>query len=535
MGDPDSSLTIAILSSADVTYTLYLAIPLAFVAAENVGAIAFTSQVTRTGDPDKSEWRLGSARGVSLKAGVAFTLTLSGIVAASPGAQIITVKWMRGLNPVGAADAAPAVTVLSAGDLPKILSFSAQQNVLTWDKSFGAPPINLKWETDPGASVTLSRLGISLLDNAPSVQSDWWPDSTYQDRGLQPYELTATENNKSVSRWVFVRVQAPGWNKVLSDQGSPTLLLNQSDDNLYGVFVAGGEAAAYQINPNAPGKEDRFVCSVPAGMEKSPGVIFNNQIWLIGGSQIEPEICSKQVWSFDLINQQDPGRPVWVKRPDMPLLRRMGHACTIFQERIWVLGGVDDNGNTLTDVWSADLDGEWRQELSLTVPLCLHTAIAFTVLDGSNVERLWVYGGFDAPFGQPQTSLWFLTAGEVPPKWCPMPLPGQDIRQPYGSALCVVTQNAEKVLCGVGTFSMGTGVTTASMFTLTGIYFAPLHTDLAESNSISTYDGWLIKKQTNDVLASFRLSAVGFQSYIFATSLVYGANSNSLTYLVQQS
>ena len=29
----------------------------------------------------------------------------------------------------------------------------------------------------------------------------------------------------------------------------------------------------------------------------------------------------------------------------------MGHACAVFDGKMWILGGMDEDGNTLSDVW----------------------------------------------------------------------------------------------------------------------------------------------------------------------------------------
>src|SRR4051794_9521684 len=82
----------------------------------------------------------------------------------------------------------------------------------------------------------------------------------------------------------------------------------------------------------------------------------------------------------------------------------MGHACVAFNGRMWVLGGWDENGNCLADVWSWDgqtvTNGQrWQQQPNLPAALCMLTAAVYQ-------KQLWIYGGANAPFGAPQTSLW---------------------------------------------------------------------------------------------------------------------------------
>jgi hypothetical protein len=222
----------------------------------------------------------------------------------------------------------------------------------------------------------------------------------------------------------------------------------------------------------------------------------------------------------------------------------MGHACTTFDGKLWILGGVDENGNTLSDAWY--LEGTtWREGKPLATPLCLPAAIEFD-------ERLWVYGGLDAPFGTPQTALRYRTkdgdwqrmtrrgrvatsASQNPHSGDPSA--GQDPHSgdPFGSALCVDKTQRVPRLCGLGTFQEDQGIISA-MFRLSGLsYGATNAADLSDvSYPITPDKGWPTERGDGDyVQQPFRLSAVAFRSHIFVVSLVYGADHRSLTYLVQ--
>ena len=423
--------------------------------------------------------------------------------------------------------------------------------------------------------VELWRLGTKLLpapaqESAPRTMPQWeWNDRDYDSSGIQPYQLKATAGGKTVSRWLFVRIQDPGWNRIECRQGAPTLLVNDGDNTLYGVFARDGEGAVYQLEPEkgALGRADVFCCEVPEGMEQSPGAFLQNKIWLVGGSQIDPEVCSDKVWCFDPKTKQS--GPVATTGTPTMWTPRMGHVCATFDGKLWILGGVDEHANTLSDVWY--LEGTtWREskplkldpdEVERRTPLCLLAATEFD-------NKLWVYGGLDAPFGTPQTALWYLPkepcptchgSGNVEGKVCStcqgggwqrdysdwqrmtrrrrtVETSGQDLHSgdPFGSTLCVDKTQGVPLLCGLGTFQESQGITSA-MFRLTGLSYGTTNeADLTEVKYPITPDnGWPTLRDAAALQQPFRLSAVAFRSHIFVVSLVYGADNRSLTYLVQ--
>ncbi len=534
VGDPaNSRLSIEIKNAAstDATFTFYLTIPAAFVAKAAVNSIGFGG-LTAAPDPpnqpqDKTTWRIGTLKGTVIAKSSAITLTLSRITAASAGPQTIGIEWRRG--PTVAGSVSLPVTVLAVTDAPKIVSFGAESHTLIWNPG-AKSPVKLSWETDKDSVVELWRLGTKLLPapsaaSAPRTMRDWL-DADYQSFGIQPYQLTATAGGKTVSRWEFVHIQEPGWNKLECSQGAPTLLLNDSGQTLYGIFARDGEAAVYRLEPEkgALGRADLFWGKVTQGMEHSPGAFFKNKIWLVGGSQIDPEVCSNMVWWFDPRSKESGTGtlPPWTPR--------MGHACTTFGNELWILGGVDENGNTLSDVWSFD-GTTWQERTPLTTPLCLLAATDFD-------KRLWVYGGLDAPFGRPHKALRYLDAGAG--DWQQMSFRRADepatldprFGDPFASALCVNPTPRGDLLCGLGTFQ-GDRIQSAA-FTVRG-YGDTNEADVSElTRRYPIGDNeWPTTADIKAAQQGFRLSAVTFGSYIFVVSLVYGADNRSLTYLVQ--
>jgi hypothetical protein len=196
-----------------------------------------------------------------------------------------------------------------------------------------------------------------------------------------------------ISTKVSVTVLQPGWHNsttTLEDtELEPTCLFSADVDNqiVYAVFRRNhkqDEGLLFKTeNPfwgwsQMPGK-------VPAGFATSPGVYHQNQLWLIGGSQIDPEITSNEIWVTEI-------------PPATPWSPRMGHAVLVYRNEIWVLGGCDENGNALNDYWRFDV---LTQKWSKPAPeppwskRCMLSAVPFK---NNNTWEIWLCGGVTEPF-----------------------------------------------------------------------------------------------------------------------------------------
>lgn len=116
-------------------------------------------------------------------------------------------------------------------------------------------------------------------------------------------------------------------------------------------------------------------------------VVFNGRIWVIGGlcdSETEPIL--DDVWSSpDGIN--------WTcAATHGPFGGRYGHGCTVFGDKIALIGGFNDAAGaeeSRGDVWLSSNGSDWREAASAP-PLakeCHHAAFQFD-------NRLWLVGGY---------------------------------------------------------------------------------------------------------------------------------------------
>lgn len=190
--------------------------------------------------------------------------------------------------------------------------------------------------------------------------------------------------------------------KVLELQ--PTEIINANDACLYGVFrhVFNGSERALLFKADNPFARWDLVESsvrgqqgrrIPDDASESPGVYWDDRIWLVGGSQIDPNPgrASNLVWRLDPNSGENPS---WENLGPAGWRERMGHAVLVFQNQIWVMGGRDEAGNALNDVWRLNKSStNWERvaEHAEWAPRCLMHPTVWN-------DQIWLYGGVAEPF-----------------------------------------------------------------------------------------------------------------------------------------
>jgi hypothetical protein len=178
----------------------------------------------------------------------------------------------------------------------------------------------------------------------------------------------------------------------------PSLLFQE--EALYGVFrtFIGERMRAFLLQSLYPldgwqlletSVDQRSGEQVPAASTTSPGVFFDNELWLVGGSQVDDATVSNDVWSV----AHRAEKPHWVKRDEPPWQPRMGHAVLEYQGKLWVMGGCDVERNPLNDVWAWDpISGKWTRlfERAPWSPRCMFASVVFG-------DAVYVLGGREEP------------------------------------------------------------------------------------------------------------------------------------------
>jgi hypothetical protein len=217
----------------------------------------------------------------------------------------------------------------------------------------------------------------------------------------------------------------------------PTEIINADDVCLYGVFrytLLEKETVLLYKTDETFSRWIPVNRSVPKGFSESPGVWLGGQIWLVGGSQVDPDLTSNLVCQFD------PTTNIWTKPQPANWRARMGHAVLVFNEEIWVMGGRDSAGNTLDDIWRRDRKSSTWVPVNVAdgqrpAPRCLFRP---TVFNG----QIWVYGGVKEPFSRTVYSdLWVYPSRSKPNAWEKLEITGtpsdKGNREPIASCLQV--------------------------------------------------------------------------------------------------
>jgi hypothetical protein len=114
-------------------------------------------------------------------------------------------------------------------------------------------------------------------------------------------------------------------------------------------------------------------------------VVFNSKLWIIGGKE-GAGASRNDVWS-------SPDGVTWTQViPTAPWSQRFLHRSVAFHNKLWVIGGDEGDGDFRQDVWSSPDGVTWTQVNIGSYPLWTkrsgHTSVVFD-------HRLWVMGGWD--------------------------------------------------------------------------------------------------------------------------------------------
>ncbi|MFZ0312732.1 MAG: kelch repeat-containing protein [Candidatus Korobacteraceae bacterium] len=319
---------------------------------------------------------------------------------------------------------APGVAVIYFDVSPASLLKGGKVNITSY--TTGAKTVTVRDDSGiikPPVTVVPDKSGTKrtysdVPQQGTTYHLEAWQDTTSEDKA------GAIRDHRLVERQVFVAVEERSeWSSrdlLINSLGAdgateryyPTLLL-AAPKLLYGIFVFGsGKTKRAELWSSSSGLDGwRKVTDVPEYMADSPGVIDRDRLWLIGGSSADPKgPRSNRMWCY--YENQD-GHMVtkeWCETDKVEggalknklFPARMGHACAVFGNQIWVLGGLSLDNKPMDDVWTCsipegdDFNVTWHKcATPLKSGRCM-SAVAVTPT--SNPTRLWIYGGATHPF-----------------------------------------------------------------------------------------------------------------------------------------
>lgn len=373
----------------------------------------------------------------------------------------------------------PCVQYFSADRISRI--YSENTPVVFSSYTTNAKRLRLRNLTISGQSWTHSSDDLNRAHQfsvrAPSVTS------TYQLEAWQSEFVDDPENAvHDVSGEITITVQPAGETSlVFQEQGRPLLissgdLKGGSKPSLYGVFSKGAGEPALLFSTSSPMGGWTQETTIPEEMDESPGVIHKGGLWLIGGCSANPTgPRTNHVRCFRKNSRNELG---WSALPDAPFPPRMGHACVVFREQIWVMGGLDVDNQPLNDVWRCTVSLNENEDGTLTAPVweqvtpmagwsprCMFAA---TAKPASNTEyfreeSMWICGGARHPYrADVAADFWYSEDGkDWVNKTNDLKFPGGDIGTalgaPLGAALLYEERRSYLILAGA--FRVAGGIT----------------------------------------------------------------------------
>ena len=320
-------------------------------------------------------------------------------------------------------------------DPPKIAKFRATPSIVV----VGANT-KLEWKCENADAASVRLVGPQRKETSETTPR-------MNTSGLLPYELVA-KNSAGVETKAALQIKvldnsawvaAPKW----WDGQVVGLCVSPDGETLYAVVRSKSKPFGAAVWSSADGfSRWEQVATVPADqnvVHSAPVVCLQLEsgpvLMFVGGSKMDYEEVSNKVCSFDLKTKewksQDPNKTGGGDASKWPGAR-MGHACVVARDaddtdKVWVIGGMNQDGNVLNDAWVSPDGKDWvqRNAPSNWQGRCLFAATAKKT-DGKS--EIWLGGGFDGPDGKPLSDLkvWNWKAANLAEKEIPLTLSHKD-------------------------------------------------------------------------------------------------------------
>lgn len=111
-------------------------------------------------------------------------------------------------------------------------------------------------------------------------------------------------------------------------------------------------------------------------------LVFRNKIWIIGGYNDTTFLDDVMSWSG---STQDPWEPE-VEGPRTPFNGIRGHSSVVFDNKMWIIGGIDRADGHVGRVWVSDNGLDWTAGRTFPENIAYHKSVVFD-------NKIWVIGG----------------------------------------------------------------------------------------------------------------------------------------------
>ena len=291
-----------------------------------------------------------------------------------------------------------------------------------------------------------------------TASAEWDPvgyAQTVPHKGLL-YKIGGRAGSNSTSNSVWSSKDAKNWTRAGSVSGGIGRAGIQAASLNGRLYVAGGGSTNtnYRRDVHSSGDGKSWIQETAnanwLGREGHQMVAFNGRLYVMGG-QTDASTFRNDVWSS--ANGRD-----WEFESNADWPVRAKHQALVHEGRIYVMGGSD--GSVLNDVWSSD-DGEnWTEEKASAWPARQDfEAVSFDI-SGSNF--IWIMGGSDQG-GANLNDLWVSADGK---SWQALTSPAWSARVGFDA----VVFPPRLVLHGSDTIQLAQSAQTTVIHTFTAEY-----------------------------------------------------------------
>jgi hypothetical protein len=227
-----------------------------------------------------------------------------------------------------------------------------------------------------------------------------------------PQEITVVDHNNQfilTNVWeVYASSDGKAWKKTYDDYPEnvehyrqSSVVFNNTIYTIGGIEEAGKNWVASNIvskSTNGTNWLMQNVTGLTGGVQNHTTVVFNGALWTMGGgTQTADE--TNNVWKSS-------NGAAWTKQTTPQWGTRAGHGSVVFKDKLFVMGGYYDDGNSeYRDVWSSANGTSWLQETSSAGWTGRND---FTV--NATSAGLWLVGGNDGYF---RNDVWFSPDGKT--------------------------------------------------------------------------------------------------------------------------
>lgn len=131
-------------------------------------------------------------------------------------------------------------------------------------------------------------------------------------------------------------------------------------------------------------------------------VVFKNKLWLLGGVGGTASVYKP---NYNDIWTSENGKDWTLVLKAAPWPARRSNGVVVFEDRLWIFGGVTDNDKYLNDVWVSDDGISWQQVTANAgwTPRKGLTSLVFN-------NKIWMMGGIDSE--NAKNDVWYSENGK---------------------------------------------------------------------------------------------------------------------------